>query len=145
MLALKSCRWDVNTGQFLRPADRKKMQEQLASKHTHWVKVESGLWIRPSLFNHSCFTNCSYSSIGDFMFVFTTRDVKSDDELCIPYTCPDDTFEERSKVFARWNNSEGLVCVCPRCVADKQERGYPNVTSHLHGTGDEVPSGFHRA
>ena len=124
MLCLKSSRWDINTGQFLRPEDRKEMQEQLASEHNHREKalLPVGLWIRPSLFNHSCFPNCRYSIIGDFMFVFTTRDVKGGDELCIPYTCPDDTFEERSKVFSGWTNGEGFVCVCPRCVA---ARGSP--------------------
>jgi tetratricopeptide (TPR) repeat protein len=122
MLALKRSRWHINTGQFLRPSDGKEMEEKLASEQKHRVKMGSGLWIRPSLFNHSCFPNCRYSVIGDFMFVFTTRDVKGGDELCIPYTCPDHTFEERSKVFANWNNGEGFVCLCNRCVA---ARGSP--------------------
>ena len=138
-IALKSSRWNTNTGQFLQPGDRTNQQEAL--EHAHKGKAGtagSGLWIRPSLFNHSCFPNCTYVSIGDFMFVFTTRDVKAGDELCIPYTCPDATFEERSKHHAGWNNGEGFVCICPRCIA---ARASPALSKHEN----EVHAAFRSA
>ena len=40
----------------------------------------TGLWILPSLFNHSCIPNCAYHAVGDFMFVVTTLSVQPGDE-----------------------------------------------------------------
>jgi len=76
----------------------------------------SGLWIRPSLFNHSCLPNCVYQVVGDFMFVITSRLVKAGDELCIPYTDIHQPFPKRSRRFSSWNSGRGFECACPRCV-----------------------------
>ena len=117
--SLEDSRWRLNTGQFLPPdqAGREMSERKERLGGTHRFKEGAGLWVRPSLFNHSCLPNCTYTALGDFMFVFTTCAVKDGDELCIPYTCPDDTWEERKKTFEGWNDGEGFACKCQRCVS----------------------------
>lgn len=41
----------------------------------------SGLWVRPSLLNHSCAPNCRTHQEGDFMFVMAARDIEAGEEV----------------------------------------------------------------
>jgi tetratricopeptide (TPR) repeat protein len=43
----------------------------------------SGLWLRESMFNHSCTPNCEWSQIGDQMFIRCTRPILAGEELSI--------------------------------------------------------------
>lgn len=43
----------------------------------------TGLWLKPSMFNHSCTPNCTYSFVGDFMFLHTTREVRTQLIFCL--------------------------------------------------------------
>jgi hypothetical protein len=80
--------------------------------------LESALWVKPSLLNHSCLSNCSYDNIGDFLFVYTLKPVGPNEELTVPYC---DTlnlsFAEVNKKFEDWKGSgEGFACMCARCL-----------------------------
>eukprot|EP00546_Thalassionema_frauenfeldii_P010104 CAMPEP_0178928772 /NCGR_PEP_ID=MMETSP0786-20121207/20129_1 /TAXON_ID=186022 /ORGANISM="Thalassionema frauenfeldii, Strain CCMP 1798" /LENGTH=801 /DNA_ID=CAMNT_0020604753 /DNA_START=885 /DNA_END=3287 /DNA_ORIENTATION=+ len=77
----------------------------------------SGLWLNPSMINHSCSPNCTWSQIGDHMFITTTKAIKKDEELCILYaSLYDTTFEERKECFAKWvKPNVGFECACDHC------------------------------
>lgn len=78
-------------------------------------KKESGLWVKPSMFNHSCFSNSSYENIGDFLFVFTVKPIGPNEEITIPYCKL--SFAGVTKTFRNWKGvGEGFVCMCERCT-----------------------------
>ena len=76
----------------------------------------TGLWIVPSLFNHSCCPNALFDVVGDFLFVRAIRDVREGEEVCIPYFDSQLTFEERCKRAASW----AFQCTCLRCSTSRQ-------------------------
>jgi len=76
----------------------------------------SCLWIRESMFNHSCTANCTWSQIGDHKFVRTNRPVEPGEGLCIPYVGLDENFEKRSATFRNWvRPGVGFLCACSLC------------------------------
>ena len=81
----------------------------------HQDSYGSGLWIRPSFFNHSCMPNCTYTIIGDFIFIFTMKPVEKDEELTFGYWDVRLSFADRTEKFANWNHGDGFVCLCDRC------------------------------
>eukprot|EP00873_Tetraselmis_striata_P007156 jgi/Tetstr1/427420/TSEL_017583.t2 len=72
-----------------------------------------GLFLRPSLLNHSCQPNCEYGGVGDFLFVSTTRDVAAGEELCIAYLDILAPFAERRQQLSQ---GQGFQCACQRCA-----------------------------
>lgn len=106
-------RWQHHSGQWLPAAERARQLKAIEERHLEY----SGLWVRPSLFNHSCRPNCQYSAAGAFLFVTTTRAVAAGEELCVPYTTPLDPFSARSSTLATFNQDHGFVCRCERCEA----------------------------
>ncbi|KAL0228413.1 hypothetical protein RCL1_004556 [Eukaryota sp. TZLM3-RCL] len=76
-----------------------------------------GLWLKPSLLNHSCCPNVSYFFIGDYMFVYTTRVVEANEELCISYVDPFLPYHTRRKHLQSISN---FRCFCERCSAADQ-------------------------
>jgi tetratricopeptide (TPR) repeat protein len=80
------------------------------------LKDGSGVWIKESMFNHSCTPNCTWSQIGDHMFISTTREVKKDEELCILYSPLEKSHDERTEIFQNWiKHNVGFVCACDHC------------------------------
>jgi hypothetical protein len=92
-------------------------------------KTGIGLWIRPSLFNHSCDPNCCWLTIGDFMFIVTTRHVKPNEELCISYLDPQRSFADRESALKNWNDGQGFKCDCPRCVISSSSSSSSSLTT----------------
>lgn len=78
----------------------------------------SGLWIEPSLFNHSCIPNCIVNQSGDYMFIRTNRDINKNEELFVKYTDIIDSFSKRVSTFNHWGEGENasFICNCPRCT-----------------------------
>ena len=74
-----------------------------------------GLWVNPSLFNHSCAPNCAFFVIGDFCFVTTTRDIKPNEELTVPYCSGHLTYTERQHALLT-RLDKGFCCQCERCA-----------------------------
>ena len=76
----------------------------------------SGLWLTESKFNHSCIPNCTWTQIGEHMFIRSSRPIQKGDELCISYTALDMPYETRKQGFANWvNPNVGFSCACERC------------------------------
>ena len=77
----------------------------------------SAIFILPSLFNHSCCANATYSTIGDFIIVRTIRRVSQGDELTVPYLDAKKHYYHRKKTLAQWiGTGDGFTCDCERCV-----------------------------
>jgi hypothetical protein len=78
----------------------------------------SGLWIEPSLFNHSCIPNCIVNQIGDYMLIRTNRHINKNEELFVKYTDILDSFSDRVITFNRWGEggNASFICNCPRCT-----------------------------
>ena len=75
-------------------------------------RLGSGLWILPSLFNHSCCPSARVSAVGDLLFVRTVRPIAAGEEVFLSYIDGSLSAEERAaKVSGNW----GFVCACPRC------------------------------
>ena len=71
-----------------------------------------GLWILPSLINHSCCPNTRINIIGDFMFVRNMRPVAKGEEISVSYVDINLPMAERAaKISAGW----GFTCACERC------------------------------
>jgi hypothetical protein len=79
----------------------------------------SGVWFRPSRFNHSCSPNVSYFLVGDFMFVYNTKEVLAGEELCHAYISPQLPFVSRAKALGSWGGC-GFECCCERCAITRK-------------------------
>ncbi len=115
-IALELERWKRSLNHI--PSPREVQEWQM--KHGRSMNG-SGLWIRPSLFNHSCAPNCTWIVVGDFLLISTTRDVEAGEELCIPYVDIFQTYAEREEAFSRWNMGNGFICACERCQACRED------------------------
>jgi tetratricopeptide (TPR) repeat protein len=80
------------------------------------VRGGSGLWIQESMFNHSCTPNCTWSQIGDHIFIHTARAIKKHEELCITYVGLETSYLERKEKFQNWiRPGLGFKCACEWC------------------------------
>ena len=111
----------------------------------------AGLWLKESMFNHSCYPNCSWTQIGKHMFIRATREIKQGEELCVSYVPPNKSFEERKNIFCNWiKHNTGFSCACERChllrthqnlrkLDAKVEDAYKKIEMVLQATTNTVP------
>ncbi len=97
------------------------------------IEAGSGVWINESLFNHSCTPNCDWSNIGDHIFIHTTRDVKSGEELCLSYLNHEASLEERGETFSNWLGSGvGFSCQCDWCITVRDSPDLQEANEIIH-------------
>lgn len=60
--------------------DLKQLGNPLVS-YEEELNSNSGLWITPSYFNHSCAPNTTQLYLRDFLMIYTTRDIQKGEEL----------------------------------------------------------------
>ena len=78
----------------------------------------SGLWLNESLFNHSCSPNCDWATIGDKIFIHSSRSIDTGEELCISYAPIEESHSKKTETFASWiGKNDGFACHCERCRA----------------------------
>eukprot|EP00798_Chlamydomonas_sp_ICE-L_P007806 gene7806-1003_t len=136
MQLIKEHRWMEKSGRLLSPSKRK---DGLKDLRQSWESKNGvGLWIRPSLFNHSCLPNSIYFSVGDVMFISTVRDVEAGEELSIPYLDPMMPFEKRTKTLAGWNSGNGFECDCVRCEASRRHPEIGTLESEVRAMAKHV-------
>jgi hypothetical protein len=84
----------------------------------------SGLFVRPSLFNHSRAPCCTWHVVADFMFVRTSRAVLAGEELTLPYLDVRLPLAQRTAKLAAWGGSSGggFTCDCARCVEEREQK-----------------------
>jgi tetratricopeptide (TPR) repeat protein len=91
---------------------------QATSNEVRRGETGTGLWANESLFNHSCTRNCTMTQIGDQIFIWTTKEIQSGEELTISYVPDDTSFKEREEKFKDWtHHGIGFQCHCGRCNA----------------------------
>ena len=78
----------------------------------------TGIFIKASYFNHSCYPNARRSFIGDMIIVRATRDIPADSEILIWYVPPQPgrTWEQAQEGLQSW----GFQCSCVLCQQDKK-------------------------
>ena len=78
----------------------------------------TGIFIKASHFNHSCYTNARRSFIGDMIIVRATRDIPADSELFLWYAPPQSgrTWEMAQEKLQSW----GFQCSCVLCQQDQK-------------------------
>lgn len=74
----------------------------------------SGLWFLPSLINHSCVPNCSWTLIGDRIFVRAMREIRAGEEVTISYypLMSRGYLARQSKIKSGWH----FRCRCHLCA-----------------------------
>jgi len=77
----------------------------------------NGLWLLPSLINHSCLPNCHRFCIGETMFITSSKNLKMGEELFLAYVSMLDTYHGRTNKL----ESFGFICKCKLCEMDKLE------------------------
>ncbi|XP_065859464.1 methyltransferase FGSG_00040-like [Euphorbia lathyris] len=75
-----------------------------------------GLWVLASFINHSCTPNSRRLHIGDYILVHVSRDVKSGEEITLPYFDILSPLEKRKEMLKEW----GFNCNCKRCKFEEE-------------------------
>ncbi|KAJ5042254.1 uncharacterized protein L3040_004807 [Drepanopeziza brunnea f. sp. 'multigermtubi'] len=78
----------------------------------------SGLWILAATINHSCFSNCRRSFIGDMLIIRASQDLPADTELLWAYRNPaakDHEYDATQKSLSEYE----FICACELCTDAK--------------------------
>ncbi|XP_065859470.1 methyltransferase FGSG_00040-like [Euphorbia lathyris] len=75
-----------------------------------------GLWVLASFINHSCIPNSRRLHIKDYILVHVSRDVKSGEEITLPYFDVLSPLEKRKEMLKEW----GFNCNCKRCKFEEE-------------------------
>ncbi|QCD82535.1 uncharacterized protein LOC114176992 [Vigna unguiculata] len=70
-----------------------------------------GLWLLPSLINHSCCPNARRLHVGDYLVVHASKDLKAGEEVTFAYFDPLCGLSKRKEMSVNW----GIHCKCKRC------------------------------
>jgi hypothetical protein len=82
------------------------------------AKKESGLWLYPSFFNHSCMDNTSRIVLGDLLFLHAKRDIKKNEEITLRYFGADNYSERLNLAKVHYN----FKCDCILCKFDRGDK-----------------------
>ena len=77
----------------------------------------AALYLKTSLFKHSCCPNAVADTSRDQVVVRALQDIDVGDEVCIPYLPLTMPLTERRQTLA----GKGFQCACPRCVREEAE------------------------
>jgi hypothetical protein len=97
----------------------------LSSRAAHLADTESasghssGIWVQAARLNHSCFSNCRRSFIGDMQILRAAQDIPAHTELTHPYRIPAATDHDYEKTQQELR-SYGFICECSLCVDAKR-------------------------
>ena len=88
-----------------------------AQQHEHEATgyLSTGLWETVSYINHECNGNSMRSFIGDMIIIRATRDIKEDEEICMPYLVSNVDNTITQKKLQSW----GFECDCNLCNAER--------------------------
>ncbi|KAM0931911.1 hypothetical protein ACQ4PT_000009 [Festuca glaucescens] len=81
------------------------------------VNCGVGLWILPSLINHSCHPNARRTHVGDHAIVHASRDIKAGEEVTFPYFDVLTPVGKRREAARAW----GFECRCDRCRFEDED------------------------
>ncbi len=93
------------------------------------VNKESGFWLFPSYFNHSCVGNTIRIFLGDLLIMYAIRDIKKNEEITTHYFSSSDTYAERGeRAFKTYN----FKCDCQLCKLDREDSNLKKREKLLH-------------
>lgn len=82
------------------------------------VKEASGLWLLPSLINHSCWdANCNWLTFGDIFLLRSLKPIKKGEEILITFCDPTESLENRVEKV----KTPDRRCECSLCQSDRSE------------------------
>jgi hypothetical protein len=90
----------------------------LKGKNRSMGEKESGLWLFPSFFNHSCINNTSRIVLGDLLLLHAKRDIKKNEEITVNYFGIGN-YSERMKSAKEGYN---FKCDCSLCKFDAADK-----------------------
>ena len=104
------------------------------SSHHH----TSGIFIKASYINHSCYSNARRSFIGDMQIVRATRNIPAGSEIFFCYAIPEprDTYEKTQEKLQNW----GFQCTCAVCLQNKKTK--KNVLSRRVNLLEDLKAAF---
>lgn len=77
--------------------DEKDFASGAAAGRNSDMQENTGFWVFPCYFNHSCVPNTSRFYLKDFVMFYVSKDIEAGEELTIQYTGVS-KFDEREKV-----------------------------------------------
>lgn len=80
----------------------------------------TGLWLLPSLINHSCLPNSRWLLVGNAIFIHASKAIGSGEEITIPYFDVLVPLLRRQADCKNW----GFKCKCKRCILEHSFRKF---------------------
>ena len=95
-----------------------------------------GLFYYPSFMSHSCIHNTDMLGIGNFIFIFSDRKIKKNEELTIYYVENDEEYKKRQ---GKLKKQYGFECQCELCLyEEKQFKEKPNIKNKISNYINEL-------
>ena len=82
------------------------------------IPLSEGIWLYPSLFNHSCIPNCFQFGFGDILIITAINDIEKNNELTINYLNNDIPFDMRQNIL---KEKYDFNCNCELCNYEKNK------------------------
>ena len=96
--------------------DLKKIQNVLKFNYKILIHddtpITEGLWLYPSLFNHSCIPNCFQFGFGDILIIIAINDIGKNSELYLNYLNNDIPYDMRQGLL---KEKYDFNCCCELC------------------------------
>lgn len=111
---------------------KKRLQVRLCQRGHSFT----GLWLLPSLINHSCLPNSSRLDVGRAMFIHASKPIERGEEITISYFDTLLPLPQRQSWCENW----GFKCKCKRCVLEHSLRTSlePIITARFEQMHDQA-------
>lgn len=104
----------------------------------------SGLWLLPSLINHSCFRNTTRLVVGEAMIIHAAADIQAGEEITISYVDVMAPLKQRQETCRAMRF--GFNCECKRCVLEKSlEQSLKEVSERFNNLYSKAVDEVHSA
>ncbi|KAF2072513.1 hypothetical protein CYY_006180 [Polysphondylium violaceum] len=101
-----------------KPAPSVEQIKRIVQLNSFKLKTKCGVWLLPSLINHSCLPNSTRFCIGETLFITATRNLKQGEEVLMSYVpLLDFNFLKRIFAFSKYD----FVCDCQLCQLENLE------------------------
>jgi hypothetical protein len=100
---------------------------QIGRNFIFFNSVSNGIWGYASLLNNDCLPNTAYLGIGNFFVLFSTRNIKKEEEITCRYDNNSLTFKDRQE---RLLKSWGFKCKCQLCL-NQEKINYSDYDSFI--------------
>ena len=102
-------------GEFFKNSGFTKKEFEKISREN--IEKSTGIWLYPSLLNHSCIPNTARYFFGDIMIIFSAKDIKKDEEITTAYVSSLNSYDERQKHIEYYL----FKCDCELCEIERKD------------------------